>query len=197
MDNKRRRKSLKLKVEHLKLELEDREEETSKIEKEFLELLASLEVEEIPHAPQSPLPGQVEIKQPVEGSGEEEVQPASPIQDHPEEFKKIWKQVAAATHPDKTNNDPEATELYKRATAAWNSGNYADLIGVAMELGIDIPEQSNADLEVLQSAATDLEGRIKSLEGSVLWEWRNAPPDKKDRILDLYLGSKGKKRKKG
>lgn len=194
MDLKRKKKSLKLKVEHLKLELEDREEEASKIEKEFLEILANLEVEEIPHAPQKNLPHQVQINGPTEENAE--VAPPDIIQDHPEEFRKLWKQVAAATHPDKTNNDPEATDRYKRATAAWTSGNYADLVAVALELGIDVPEDSNLGVQVLEDAASDLEQKIKTMEGSVLWEWKKAPEDKKDRIIDLYLGSKGKKRKK-
>lgn len=196
MDSKRKKKSLKLKVEHLKLELEDRQEETAKLEKEFLEILAGLAVEEIPHATQQPLPHQVHVVPPADPEASSEVPPADFPQEHPEEFKKVWKQVAAATHPDKTNGDPDKTLLYKRASSAWNSGNYAELMAVAMELGMDVLEDSEAGLQVLENAAVDLEKQINAMESSVLWEWKKAPADKKDRILDLYLGSKGKKRKK-
>jgi len=200
MDKKRKRKSLKLKVEHLKLELEDRKEETSKLEQQFLEELAKLEVEEIPHAPQKPLPTEpqhaVNVINEEEHKEPEEIKVPDEPSERPEEFRKMWKQIAAVTHPDRTNNDPEKTELYKRAAEAWSKGNYADLVSVALDLGITPPEDSELGLQVLEETAVDLEKKIKETEESVLWMWAKAPAEKKSKIIDLYLGSRGKKRKK-
>jgi hypothetical protein len=203
MDKKRKRKSLKLKAEHLKLELEDRKEESSRFEQEFFEILSKLEIEEIPHAPQKPLPTDPAAAPKVEvisfdeaGAEPEEIKLPETQIEHPEEFKKMWKQVASLTHPDKTGNDPEKTELYKKAAAAWSKGNYADLISVAMDIGIIPPEDSELGLEVLEKHVEDLEKQIKSTEDSVLWMWASAPANKKDQIIDLFLGSRGKKRKK-
>ena len=46
-DLKRRRKSISLKIEHLRLELEEREEAIRVFEKEFLDALSSLETEQM------------------------------------------------------------------------------------------------------------------------------------------------------
>ena len=201
-DRKRKRKSLKLKVEHLKLELEDRQEEVGRLESEFMKILTELEVEEIPQAPQKPLVAQQETV--VVGGGDapegeentEEVKPKDVVTEHPEEWKKLWKQVALLTHPDKTGGDPEKTEMYKRASEAWNRGDYGEVMNIAMDLGISPPDDSEAGIEVLEKSAVELEQKIKDTESSVLWMWANAPPNKKDKIIDLYLASRGKKRKK-
>lgn len=200
-DRKRKRKSLKLKVEHLKLELEDREEENVRLESEFMKILTELEVEEIPQAPQKPIVGQHETVEVggVSPGGEEnveEVKSKDVVTEHPEEWKKLWKQVALLTHPDKTGGDPEKTEMYKRASEAWNRGDYAEVMNIAMDLGISPPDDSEAGIEILEKSAEDLEKKIKDMESSVLWMWANAPPNKKDKIIDLYLASRGKKRKK-
>ena len=195
-DRKRKRKSLKLKVEHLKLELEDRQEEVSRLESEFMKILTEMEVEEIPQAPQKPIVAQQTVIDHGSPENPEEVRPNETVTEHPEEWKKLWKQVALLTHPDKTGNDPEKTELYKRASEAWNRGDYAEVMNIATDLGISPPEDSEAGIEVLEKSAVDLEQKIKDVETSVLWMWANAPPDRKDKIMDLYLASRGKKRKK-
>jgi len=197
MDKKRKRKSLKLKVEHLKLELEDRKEEASKLEQQFLEELSRIEVEEIPHAPQKPLPTEAPPRVEVIGDeGVKEDLPTDDVPERPEEFRKMWKAIAAVTHPDRTGDDPEKTELYKRAAAAWSKGDHAELLSVAMDLGISPPEDSELGLRVLEETATDLEKQIAATESSVLWTWAAAPPEKKQQIIDLYLGSRGKKRRR-
>ena len=193
-DLKRRWKSLKLKVEHLRLELEEKEEVGQSLEDQFRDEIAKLQLEDI----EIPAPLQnlanARIIDRTEGA---EVQDSGSVDmsDRPEEMKKLWKAVAAAAHPDKTGNDEEKTALYKMASVAWTEGSYDELCRIAGVLGIDIPLESPAAVSALEKIAEELEKKIKDAEKSVLFEWGAAPENKKAAILDFYLRSKGKKRK--
>lgn len=193
-DLKRRWKSLTLKVEHLRLELEEKEEVGQSLEDQFRDEMAKLQLEdvEIP-APLQNLAGARIIDRTkeaeVQGSG------AVDVSERPEEMKKLWKAVAAAAHPDKTGNNEEKTDLYKKASTAWAEGSYDELCRIAGVLGIDIPLESPAAVAALEKIAEELEQKLKDAEKSVLFEWGAAPENKKSSILDFYLRSKGKKRK--
>lgn len=193
MDKKRRMKSLNLKVEHLRLEIEDREESIRNFERDFLEEISKIEIEEINGVQQQPVIPQVNlIDQSV--PDEEEVPPGDFV-DRPEDIKKVWKSIAALTHPDKTGNDPEKTELYKRASEAMNKGSFDEIFRIAVQLGIDLPDMGDNGVEILQSISSDLEKKLKDTETSVLWMWGTTSPEKRQGIIDIYLRSRGKKRK--
>jgi len=205
MDIKRRWKSLSFKVEHLRLELEDREEKLRELEREFMEELIKVETEDLPGIETKPLVGTVEQHQPsvVNKTADADDSP-SQIQDEvppaevsagPEEMKKLWKAIASISHPDKTNNDPRKTELYKKAAAAWKSKSYDELYRVALELGIDPPDASDESIATLDGISSDLEKKLKESETSILWLWGSTSREKRLSILDLYLRSRGKRRK--
>ncbi|NBU72353.1 MAG: hypothetical protein EBS53_13060 [Bacteroidetes bacterium] len=192
MDIKRRWKSLSFKVEHLRLEVEEREEALKKFEEEFLSELSNLELEDLPGEEPKPLIAQPTI---VDATGlPEEVAPADATAG-PEEMKKLWKMIAAVSHPDKTKNDPKKTDLYKRAAKAWKDKSYDELYRVALELGIDPPDASEESIAVLNGISADLETKLKESETSVMWMWGTTSPEKKQGIIDIYLRSRGKKRK--
>lgn len=195
--NKRKWKSLTLKVEHLRLELEDAKETMSDAEREFMEELSRVAEGSSPPAEPKVTPKVITVN---EGPAAEEAPPPAETvqekQDLPEEIKSLWKQIAKATHPDKTGGDPEKTELYKRASVAAESGAIDEIIAVAMDLGLDVPEASPVAVMRLEQLAGDLEGRLKNLENSVLWQWASAPPNKRAAIMALYMKSKGMKLKK-
>lgn len=193
-DPKRRWKSLSLKVEHLRLELEEREEEGRSIEEKFRDEIARLQLEDA----EIPAPFQnLQNAKVVDRSEGAETKESGSVDtaDRPEEMKKLWKSIASVAHPDKTGNDPEKTELYKAASVAWSEGSYDELCRIAGVLGLDVPLESPAALTALEKIAEELEKKLKEAERSVLFEWDSAPPEKKAAILDLYLRSKGKKRK--
>jgi len=205
MDIKRRWKSLSFKVEHLRLELEEREEKIRDLEREFMEELIKVETEDLPGIESKSIVGTVEQHQPsvVNKTADADDSP-SQIQDEvppaevsagPEEMKKLWKAIASISHPDKTNNDPRKTELYKKAATAWKSKSYDELYRVALELGIDPPDASDESIAVLDGISSDLEKKLKESETSILWLWGSTSREKRLSILDLYLRSRGKRRK--
>ena len=195
-DIKRRRKSVSLKIEHLRLELEEREDVIKGFEQEFLKELAALEVEELePEKPAQPLVGHVNVVDRTEMP--EEVESNQPdTSDRPEDAKKLWRQIAAETHPDKTGGDPEKTELYKKANEAWMTASYDEIYRIAALLGMELPEGTESSLTALESISSDLEKKLKDSEASVMWMWGTTTPEKKQGIIDIYLRSRGKRRKK-
>lgn len=196
---KRKWKSLTLKVEHLRLEVEDHEEVMDDITKQFMDELSKVSdgPEEAQVAPPPAPQPSVIIEDRTEGDPTS--QPDLPTREDPEipeEIKALWKKIAVATHPDKTGGDPEKSELYKRAATAMANGSIDEIVAVAAELGMDLPEASAAAVTRLEKVAGDLEGRLKNIENSVLWQWANAPQKKRDVILAAYMKSKGLKPKK-
>jgi len=197
--SKRKWKSLTLKVEHLRLEIEDREEAMGDITKQFMDELSQVSdgTEEPQPTPQPPPQPAVVIEDRTEGDPTPQPDfPAREDPEIPEEIKTLWKKIAVATHPDKTGGDPEKSELYKRAATAMAEGSIDEIVAVAAELGMDLPEASNAVVTRLEKVAGDLEGRLKNIENSVLWQWASAPQKKRDVILTAYMKSKGLKPKK-
>ena len=209
MDVKRRWKSLSFKVEHLRLELEEREEKIRDLEIKFMEELTKVDVEDLPGIVSKPLIGQVEPPAQqakfinkvddqdnvVQEESEPEEVPTAEVAAGPDEMKKLWKKIAAVAHPDKTKNNPEKTALYKKAAAAWKSKSYDELCKVAIELGIEPPDASDESLAILTGISSDLEKKLKDSETSILWLWGNTSPEKRLSIIDLYLRSRGKRRK--
>lgn len=198
-NKKRKWKSLTLKVEHLRLELEDRTEEVDEITRKFMEELSSIAepMDESRPQPQQPPPTvQVEVNELRDTTAEPAEISTEASPEIPDEIKSLWKQIAVATHPDRTGNDPEKTDLYRRASAAMQSGAIDEVVSVAAELGMDLPEASPVAVARLEKLAGDLEGRLKNLENSVIWQWASAPPNKRATIMALYMKSKGMKPKK-
>lgn len=193
----RKWKSLQLKIQHLQLELEEREEVLKKYEEEFLRELSSQEVDDISSDKNSPSRKEEGITINVNVQHEpidNKIIDAPPPADGPEEMKQLWRSIAILTHPDKTQGDEEKSNFYKRANEAWRNGNYSELYKIAVELDIEVPD-TEMSYVTLEEITVDLEKKITEKEKSVLWEWGQAKGDAKKRILDMYLASKGKKRK--
>lgn len=201
MSRKRKWKSLTYKVEHLRLEVEDREETVKELEAQFLKELGEL-VEGSPY--DEPVvtmstdtldagPAQVNVVDPSQLPPD--VETAKKVDDIPDDIKKLWKTIAAMTHPDKTGNDPEMTKLYLAASKAFEDGSIDEIVRVALELDIEIPEASTASVAKLESLANQLQEKISGFEYSVLWQWGNANPDVKQKIMNSYIAMRKLKRK--
>ena len=182
---------MSLKIQHLQLELEEREEVLRQYEVEFFQALSTLEVDDV--VTREPPAGVTVVVKGVE-SGCDVIVDAPPPVEGPEEMKQLWRSIAVLTHPDKTRGDEEKSEFYKRANDAWRSGNYSELYKIAVALDVDVPD-TEVSYVTLEEITTDLEKKITEREKSVLWEWGRAQGEAKQRILDVYLASKGKKRK--
>lgn len=199
---KKRLRSLTHKVEHLRLEVEDRGETFKELEGEFMKELAELTDGSPVPEPQvsDPVPEQsakVEIfggESPAESVTGKLVEGKN-VEELPDDIKKIWKIIALMTHPDRTKNDPEKTEMYLAANRAADEGSVDEILRIAAELNIEIPDESPLVEAKLESIASELENRLKTMEDSVLWQWGQAESGARKKIMDIYIAMRKLKKK--
>jgi len=191
---KKKLRSLTHKVEHLRLEIEYHDDVLKEYEDEFMKELMNITDGSAlaePEQQQQPQPTiQIQGEQPLESIVE-----SKQVKELPEDIKKLWKTIALMTHPDRTKNDPEKTELYLAANKAADEGHVDEILRIAAELNIEIPDDSPLVEEKLESIASELETKLKAAEESVLWQWGNASPDMRKNIMDAYIAMKRLKKK--
>lgn len=195
--NKRKWKSLTHKVEHLRLEVEDHEEVVKDFEADFLkELSSSIEGSIDDYSQTENAANQISTPIEIKDLSEGQLPSANEqAEELPDDIKKIWKSIAVLTHPDRTKNDSRKTALYLAAAAAVKTGSIDEIIRIALELGIEIPEASTASVAKLESIASDLQKKISQTEGSILWQWGVAPPEVKLKIMEAFISMKKYKKK--
>jgi hypothetical protein len=193
-NKQRKKKSLKLKVAHLKLEVEERKEELDSYSEEFIRTMNKISDLISAAIPQEDLNQPTIIDKTTDNEEFQPVDDGKP--DLPEDIKKIWKKIAAITHPDKTKDNPELTEIYKKAVGAWERKDSEELLLIALELDIEIPEMpEEVVVKNLESVAQNLQKKVSEIENSVLLQWGRADFDLKLKIMNIYLHSKGYKPK--
>lgn len=195
--NKRKWKSLTHKVEHLRLEVEDRDDSIKDFESEFLKKLSSvidgsIEEDLQTEVDSNQISATVEFDEP---SQTELPTAKEQIDELPEDIKKIWKCIASMTHPDKTKNDERKTALYLAASEAMKTGAIDEIIRIATILDIEIPAVSMAAVAKLESLAVELHKKILQKESSILWQWGIASSEVKLKIMDIYISTKKYKKK--
>ena len=108
--------------------------------------------------------------------------------------KTVYRKIVMVTHPDKTseisskNLKDKLTEQYRITQNAYNNKTYSDLIMVAYDLNIGVPEHViNEQITPSSAKKKNNIDRIKKLLG---WQWYHIPEDKRDdelkRILSIY-----------
>ena len=98
--------------------------------------------------------------------------------DHPSWAKKLYKQIALQTHPDKILSlSLEKKEIlereifFKKAKQLLDSGKYEELVIEAENLGIEFEVEDEAYLVILKENYKKIKQRIKSKKEMVPWEW--------------------------
>jgi len=193
--NNRKWKSLNHKVEHLRLEVEHHDDVIKDFEVEFLKELSKIVDGSVEHVAQEKI-GQISTS--IDKFDEnivECVSSANRDENIPNDIKKLWKSIAIATHPDLTKNDPYKKKLYLNAAKAIKNGSIDEIVRIAIELGIEIPDASVASIHKLESLAVNLQKKIFETTNSILWQWGEASPEVKLKIMDAYISMKKYKKK--
>lgn len=90
------------------------------------------------------------------------------------EYKKLYRKLAIASHPDKADKDlserekQTLTEIYHDCVEAYEAGDEATLISKAVELGLDVKEFEK-DFEEIEEACKTLEENINKIQGTSAW----------------------------
>lgn len=187
-------KSLIFRLQHLQAELDDRNElidshkvkfdvEVKKIVNEYLisrnkkeERLEDIETSLVKR---DDLDGTENLKDNIEEDPEsnpKEDETDKDAQSHeaiPDVFKKLWKLIATATHPDKTNNDVRLTTIYKEASEHYKKRDFSNLIVTSLELGILSNIMDPSLTPYINECVQTIENKINHIESLILWKWIN------------------------
>ena len=103
----------------------------------------------------------------------------------------MYKKIVVITHPDKTigiqstNLKEQLTEQYRITQNAYNEECYSDLIMVAFDLNINIPE-GVVNKELIDSL-NNKKKKVLNTKQKLGWQWYHVPEDKKDLELKKIL----------
>lgn len=108
-------------------------------------------------------------------------------------FKKLFRKIVVQCHPDRMDPDlsikqqAERLEFYELANKANDEDNMALLITVAIKLEIELSEEYMSHVGKIEEEYKKIEESIKSIQGSVAWQWYHAEEDSKDKMLNQYI----------
>lgn len=106
------------------------------------------------------------------------------------EVKKMFKKIASKCHPDKLQDlkdgfeKDKKEELYQKARKALESNDLLLMADVAQDLGIEIPEISEAQLKLTEQKIVAIKKELQMIESTLVWHWFFTEDQKqKDKIL--------------
>ncbi len=120
----------------------------------------------------------------------------------PEWAKKLYKQIALQTHPDKVQslglNEEEAAErekFFKKSKQLLESGSLEDLVIQAEKLGIEFEIEDAGYLSLLDSGIKKIKNKIDQKKELVPWTWGNLNDDiiEQHLFMEFLLKSLGEK----
>ena len=109
--------------------------------------------------------------------------------------RKTYIRIAKSTHPDVTMHIKSEVlrnkfdTLFEIAQNAYEKNHYSDLIMVAHDLDIEVPEK-----EIEKNIVPDLlkkTNNIKDMSGKLGWQWYHVPEENKDAELKKILTAMG------
>lgn len=178
--NEKRFRILSRKLSYLRLEVDDKREEMSKHEAEFAR---KCYVSNEDASPEETTQGEPDLSDADRRTDPQENVDSQVGQvDAPVDVKRLWKQVALKTHPDRTGGDATLDDMYRRGLNAFNDGKYDELLEIASELDLKMDDVSDDMIVCLEKRADELEGELRRMKGSALWDWVSATEEKRREI---------------
>lgn len=131
-----------------------------------------------------------EIKEKIESSSEEENQ----IEEDflvvekfvDQKVKKLYREIAKITHPDKIDNK-KLNDLYLKATNCYDNNDRPGTYAICDELDIDYdPDES--DSQTISNKISDIKGKINFIESTMTWNWYHSNDEKaKEQMVLRYI----------
>ena len=98
----------------------------------------------------------------------------SKIDEMPGWAKKLYKKIAMITHPDRISSEERRQALervFLRASTAARSGDYEDLIAIALEFDLEAGLDDASLRPVLKAQINKVKEKIREIETEVPWVW--------------------------
>lgn len=108
------------------------------------------------------------------------------------ECKKVFRKIALKIHPDRLFESTEEQEkIYKekfnKANQALDMDDYWELVEIATDLDIDLPEVEEKEVDIFQKKINSLKEEISVIESTMVWQWFFADESDKEKILNQLL----------
>lgn len=103
-----------------------------------------------------------------------------------DKIKKLYREIAKITHPDKTDNK-KLNEDYLKATNFYNLSDIPGTYSLCDELEI-VFEIDDDDIELIANKINNLKERIKFMESTMTWVWYKTDDEiEKNKIIIEYI----------
>jgi hypothetical protein len=106
-----------------------------------------------------------------------------------EKLRKIYRNIAKKTHPDKIS-DVRLNDIYIMASKMYDTNDIMGIYSICDQLGIPY-DLSIEDGEILKSQISMMKERVGFMESTFTWKWYHTDDEKeKSQILVDYIKSK-------
>ena len=111
----------------------------------------------------------------------EKIDPSTVDPSTREKVKKLYREIAKITHPDKVSSE-ELVELYMRATIAAEEFDLFTLFEICSKLNIEHSVEGE-DKEILKVKINKKKEKLKNVEGSFIWLYSHAKTEEEKQFL--------------
>tara|TARA_A100001015_G_C14919024_1_gene683550 strand:+ start:407 stop:1042 length:636 start_codon:yes stop_codon:yes gene_type:complete len=109
--------------------------------------------------------------------------------------RKMFKKIATKCHPDKLAiledgfEKSRKEELFDKARTAFEEDDIVTMAHVAMELGVEVPEITKAQLKEAENKIIAIKDELAHIESTYVWRWFfTSNPEQKENILqELFM----------
>ena len=123
-------------------------------------------------------------------------EPIDNVDEKDEDLIKLYKKIAAITHPDTIPKNEKEELRNKRiqqfieAQAAHKDKNWFKLCQIAISLGLETPEPKKQHLKWMDEEAVRIRNRIEHIKTTYSWVWYNEEQEsKKNNIMKSYFSA--------
>jgi hypothetical protein len=109
-------------------------------------------------------------------------------------LKKLFRQIAEQTHPDKarangfSNKEVKRLgELFKRARSAYDNGNWYVLYSIAIDLDLPIDDPTNEQIDWIVEDIKKTLTKIARISDLTAWHWYTGDDEAKKNTLRFYF----------
>ena len=170
----------------LKVDDEYKQEVIAAGKEEFMKKVHEKNGSTPPPKPQTKEVGEEEEKKP------KKIDPESVDPKVKKKVKKLYREIAKLTHPDKVDSD-ELVELYHEATVAADEFDLFTIYSICAQLNIS-HSLDKEDIEVLKMHITDKRKKLEDIEKSFIWLYTQAKSEgEKDDLINLFVKNYGEK----
>tara|TARA_B100000035_G_C21030148_1_gene567997 strand:+ start:669 stop:1328 length:660 start_codon:yes stop_codon:yes gene_type:complete len=121
--------------------------------------------------------------------------------EYPSWAKKLEREIAKKTHPDKLSGLSESeieekTEIFLKAKDKIKNKKFIDLLPIALSLGIDFSKYSTNFKSDIVNRIREIQIEINEIQNTIYWQWESYNEDQKIQAINLILERSGIKRSK-